>query len=275
MKNVFRCEQCGCDHNPEVPVMRCRKCAHYFCDGCHEDHGCGSRFKAADAVELAKSTGSEVISATQAALVDEVKSYHAGCKASYEHQIQYAFMAGLKLNALKDSCLHGNAAGAKGKGFEALCAEFLPEISLTASARYRHFAKLVIEKNATVGFIRGSNLLLENGDLPEKEKQAVLKAVYEAADGKTWTAFYRDLDLCRQKKAAAYHPPVSTPAEKESAAREGADHLARMLLADISLIMDLKTWTLLSTDRQNEIEENRLTLGHFIKEHSPKKSAKR
>jgi hypothetical protein len=39
-------------------------------------------------------------------------------------------------------------------------------------------------------------------------------------------------------------------------------------------IMSGDTWSLLSTARQQEIEETRLTLGAFIKDHSPRSRRK-
>ncbi len=154
----------------------------------------------------ATSLQTTVLTKDQATLIDQVKTYHAGVRKSYEHQVQYAFMAGLKLTAIKDSCPHGNAKDAKGEGFRAICAAELPELSRSVISRYLDFTRLLTEKMPTVGIIPNSALLLKKGDLPEKEKERVLKAVYDAADGKSWTAFYRDLDLVRQKQAPAYHP---------------------------------------------------------------------
>jgi hypothetical protein len=158
-----------------------------------------------------KSSALTILTKDQAALVDHVKQYHKGVYVSYEHQIQYAFMAGLKLTALKDSCPHGNAKDAQGEGFRALCASQLPELSRSVITRYLDFTRLLSEKMPAVGIIQNPALLLKNGDLPEKEKAAVLKAVYEAADGKTWTAFYRDLNLVRQKQDPAHHPRKDDP----------------------------------------------------------------
>jgi hypothetical protein len=186
-----------------------------------------------------------VLSADQAALVDHVKTYHKGVSISYEHQIQYAFMAGLTLTALKDSCPHGNAKDANGLGFTTLREQFLPELSHSAASRYMLFTKLVKEDNATVGIIRQSNLLLENGDLPPKEKAAILAAVYEAADGKSWTAFYRDLNLVREKQSASHHPikPLS-PADKIAAENADADaHIDTALYELAFLLMDLESKT--------------------------------
>ena len=194
-----------------------------------------------------------VLTKDQAVLVDQVKTYHKGVYVSYEHQIQYAFMAGLTLNALKDSCLHGNAKEAKGLGFMAIREQFLPEISKSAASRYMDFTRLVQEDNATVGNIRPSNLLLENGDLPEKEKASVLKAVYEAADGKSWTAFYRDLNLVRQKKAPSHHPR-NPDAKAEIDKPDPETTFLHAVRTDLLMLIDPKETELEEHDN-NELRE--------------------
>lgn len=211
-----------------------------------------------------------ILDPVQSNLVDQIKTFHAGVRKSYEHQIQYAFMAGLKLHTLKATCSHGNKKD--GEGFMVLCQQHLPEISPATARRYKEFYGLVQEKLLTVGNIRPSNLLLENGDLPSKEKEQVLNAVHESADGKTWTQFYRDLNFIRQSKTKQYHAPKpASPDDAEAAARAQADDLAKNFLADFELLMQSDTWSLLTSSRQQEIEDARLTLGTFIKKNSPKK----
>jgi hypothetical protein len=42
------CDHCG---GTSMPIFRCTECAHYFCDLCMEDHGCGVKFKCAEQLE--------------------------------------------------------------------------------------------------------------------------------------------------------------------------------------------------------------------------------
>ena len=194
-----------------------------------------------------------ILTKDQATLVDQVKTYHAGVRQSYEHQVQYAFMAGLNLTALKDSCPHGNSKEANGEGFVALCARELPDISRSSAKRYMDFTNLLLEIKPSVGFIRGSSLLLENGDLPTKEKEAVLKAVYEAADGKTWTAFYRDLNLVRQKKAPSHHPR-NPDAKAEIDKPDPETTFLHAVRTDLLMLIDPKETELEEHDN-NELRE--------------------
>ena len=178
-------------------------------------HGCQAWFRLPSVPSVPSVAKDSILTKDQAALVDDVKTYHAGVRRSYEHQIQYAFMAGLKLNALKDSCQHGE--------FMRLREAHLPELSKSSAIRYQEFFSLCQTKLPTVGNLKAGQLLLTDGDLPEKEKASVLKAVYEAADGKTWTAFYRDLNLVREKQPASHHPRNPNPkAEIDPDAPDGA-----------------------------------------------------
>ena len=215
----------------ELKPQSCFNCNFKATSACPDPHvinrepwnGCQAWFRLPSVPSVPSVAKDSILTKDQAALVDDVKTYHAGVRRSYEHQVQYAFMAGLKLTALKDSCPHGNSKEANGEGFVALCARELPDISRSSAKRYMDFTNLLLEIKPSVGFIRGSNLLLENGDLPTKEKEAVLKAVYEAADGKTWTAFYRDLNLVREKQPASHHPRNPNPkAEIDPDAPDGA-----------------------------------------------------
>lgn len=219
---------------------------------------------------LSSITPVDVLDPSQAAMVDTIKRCHAGVRRAYEDQVTYAFLCGLAIRHLQDTCTHGNSADSEG-GFKTIREAFLPELSKSAAYRYLDFTKACIEKIPTVGIIQSPNLLLQNGELPADKKQVILDAVHEAADGKTWTAFYRDLKLIREPQPRTYHPPHSvTPDEAEAAMRKQADGLANTLLADMALISQPETWSLLSTDRQTEIEDARLQLGAFIKSHTPK-----
>lgn len=223
-------------------------------------------------VPSVSSHSTTILTRDQAALVDDIKTYHAGCRKAFEHQVQYAFMAGLKLLSLKESCPHGNSKDSNGAGFNALCASELPDVSRSAAHRYMDFTNLLLEKCPTVGFIRESNLLLENGDLPSTEKESVLKAVYDAAEGKTWTAFYRDLDLCRKPEPHSYHPPTKSPEHDVASKQFAADESTKQLINAMQMFRVSDTWSYLSADRRRELEDARIDLGHFIKTHSSKTS---
>lgn len=210
-----------------------------------------------------------VLSADQAGLVDQIKAYHTGFHRSYEQQIKYAFLCGRQFRELKNSCGHGNAKDCI--GFTKLCEAYLPEVSRSARHRYMDFVDLLEEKFPAMGNIRVPNLL-EQGELPERDKTQVLNAVHEVADGKTWTAFYRDLQLIRDKQPKQYHAPKPTsPDEQLAAAKKAADDAARTWLADTNLLMQGETWSLLSPDRQREIDDLRLDLGTFVKNNTPRK----
>jgi hypothetical protein len=172
-----------------------------------------------------------ILTKDQAALVDQVKASHIGVRRSYEHQIQYALICGMQLIALKSTCEHGE--------FIRLRETHLPDVSSSAAGRYMDFFHICQTKFPAVGNLKGSTLLLEKGDLPAHEKETVLKAVYEAAEGKTWTAFYRDLDLCRQPIPHAHHPiKPQSPDEIIAAQNEQADSLLRAAESALGLLLD-------------------------------------
>jgi hypothetical protein len=223
-KSCVTCKRSACPtRRAERPFLHCTRWLEIDPDA--------KKPAGAVSVPSVSSVAETVLSKEQAGLVDEIKGYHAGFRLAFEHQVQYAFMAGVKLTALKDTCDHGNAKGAL--GFMAIREQFLPEISRSAATRYLDFFGLCREKIPTVGNISGSCLKLTNGELPETEKKQLLDAVHDAAEGKTWTAFYRDLDLCRQKKAHTYHAPDPKKAITEEKESPLADMLEEILdLAD-------------------------------------------
>lgn len=46
----LRCDACLESTYPNW--SRCQHCAHYFCDKCMNSHGCGTRFRCAEQIEL-------------------------------------------------------------------------------------------------------------------------------------------------------------------------------------------------------------------------------
>lgn len=128
-----------------------------------------------------------VLTKDQAAAVDRARSYHAACLKSFGDQIGYAFLAGRELAGLKDGQPHGT--------FMAFREAHFPEIPHRSATRYMDFhSKLATVANLTTA---GNRALLTNGELPEKDREKVLAAVHEIADGKTLTALYRDLGVIK------------------------------------------------------------------------------
>lgn len=79
------------------------------------------------------------------------------------------------------------------------------------------------------------------------------------------------LQFHAEKQPASYHPPRADCIERKLANRRAlADDVAKDLLGYLRTMMQGDTWSNLSTSRQQEIEEERLTFGHWIKTHSPK-----
>ena len=140
-----------------------------------------------------------------------IKAYHAGFQSAFGSQMGYAFLAGLELNAIKEALPHG--------GFLKWGRAHLSEIPHRSATRYMEFQT----KLATGGQCDAvANIKrLENGELPEAEKEKVLKAVYQAADGKTLTQLYRDLGIVR--------PPIppgtnNKPRSKGDTDKTAGDH---------------------------------------------------
>ena len=180
-----------------------------------------------ESTEITK--GDIVLTKEQAALVDGIKAHHAGFKQAFEHQTQYAFLIGMKLEALKKTCKHGE--------FEELAAAVLPEVSRTVKHEFRNFFRLATTKCPALGHLRPEALTLTNGDLPEDQKQEVLKAVYEAAEGKTWTAFYRALGFIRALEEKKHHPVKITSEEKLEAEVKASRAFADDLLLSIRMFI--------------------------------------
>lgn len=152
-----------------------------------------------------KTQAADLLTRDQAVLVDEVKLHHDGARKGYEAQMRHAYLAGVNLLLLKESVPHGNK---NGDGFVALREHFLPELSNSAAARYMDFVRLA-SKNPTVGDFR-NYLQLSDGRpvLPEAHEKTLLDNLYEAADGKTWTNFYRDLGWNKHREKGGFHPPT-------------------------------------------------------------------
>lgn len=138
--------------------------------------------------------------ATTTDRVERVKSYHASCLQAFSDQMGYAFLIGVELLAIKEELPHGD--------FMAWRQKHLPEIAHRTATQYMKFVEKLTQRFPTVGKLATvSNFkMLPSGELSTAGKETVLKAVHEAADGKTFTEMYRDLGVIRQPKAPAWHP---------------------------------------------------------------------
>lgn len=173
----------------------------------------------------------EVISAAQNDRIERIKEHHKGCVHSFTAQMGHAFLCGVELNALKEECGHGN--------FTPLRERYLPDVPHSSAQRYMKFADLLCQNTHVGNFTE--RLQLTNGELPEQQKQKLLKAVYEIADGKTLTELYRDLGIIRKKKpntgggnATAKKNVRKSEEQKDADAEENV----RTLLAALELARD-------------------------------------
>lgn len=133
-------------------------------------------------------------------LNERAKAYHEACLAGFKQQMGYAFLAGLVLTEIKASVKHGE--------FEDYCEAHLPEIKPSSRKRYMKFFELLSlqlpQKAHAVGFLPAAG----KEGIPKETEQKILKAVYQAADGKTLTELYRDLGVIREKQPeGGFRPP--------------------------------------------------------------------
>jgi hypothetical protein len=143
----------------------------------------------------------EVITANHADQIERINQYHGACLKSYGDQMGYAFLCGVELGQVKTRIPHGQ--------FQEFCTRYLPQIPERSAQRYMSFADALRSKSATVADLANKPLQIANGTLPEKQKEEVLKAVHDIADGKTLTQLYRDLGIIRQpEKAGGYRPDL-------------------------------------------------------------------
>lgn len=155
----------------------------------------------------------EVLSANQSERIDRINEYNAGFHDAFGQQMGNAFLAGMELNALKAEIPHGK--------FMDFCARYLADVSKSSVQRYMAFADGLQPKLPTMGNLK----LLTNGRIPEKEKEEVLKAVHDYADGKSLTQLYRDLGVIRQPEKQKHSPVTLTAEEKLQADLKAAADL--------------------------------------------------
>lgn len=202
----------------------------------------------------------EVLPHALAKKVDAVKQFHQGFSSAFERQSAYAFLCGLELLAIKAEIPHGNKAG---EGFISFREKWLPYISNGAAHRYMDFAKLLQEKFPTVGNIT-SELLLKDGELCEEQKDVLLKAVHDVATGKTWTAFYRDLRLIRDKSKDPAPPHRKTYKEALAERKRHAEDLVRAAMGAMESV-DKDTLERIDDNFRRELLDKSIELNQRIR----------
>jgi hypothetical protein len=160
---------------------------------------------------------------------DRIAAYHENGWRAAQQQFGYQFLAGLELHRVKESLAHGQ--------FLKWREENLPAIPERTARRYMDFAEVLISKSATVADLTTRPLQLTNGEIPEKEKKAILEAVFEFADGKSITDLYRDLGVIRPPKS---RDEIDTTKKKQLTAEEkaAAEEQEAKALKDDKLISD-------------------------------------
>jgi hypothetical protein len=205
----------------------------------------------------------QVLSTDQAARVDRIKAYHAGCLQAFGDQMGYAFLTGRELIAAKASIPsgHKDPEGGFGKWIKAN----VPELSNGTIHRYMSFATALEKQFPTVGNISPTLLQIGPGGLDESAKAEVLKAVHEVADGKTLTELYRDLGVIRGPKDKKHHAPKLNAAETAEAQIEQAKQFVQTLIGDMALVQQGTTLADVPSQLCHELNRARIELGHFIK----------
>ncbi|HXF15452.1 MAG TPA: hypothetical protein VN496_00520 [Burkholderiales bacterium] len=161
----------------------------------------------------------ELITAASAERIERIKTYHASCQRAGGDILAYWALTGLELLALKEETPHGE--------FEDLKKREFGDIPRACLGRYMQFAGDLKVKYPTVGYLVADRCLLTNGELSGEQRETVLQAVHEVADGKTVTAFFRELRMMRQPKKQQYHRPGQVDAQKQAAheAKLARDHI--------------------------------------------------
>jgi len=171
----------------------------------------------------------ELITAQSAERIERIKNYHASCQRAGGDILGYWALTGLELLALKEETPHGK--------FEELKKLEFGDIPRACLGRYMQFADDLKAKYPTVGYLASDRKLLMNGELSGEQRETVLKAVHEVADGKTVTAFFRELRMIRQPKTAAYHPAKALDPKKAAELEEKeARDFALTVANDLDLV---------------------------------------
>lgn len=188
---------------------------------------------------------------------DRIINYHTGCKASARQQVVYAFLAGAELITAKATLKHGEFMP-----FVESLPEDLPHRTATL---YMRFAEALQPKLATVANFSLDTLRLTNGDLPADQKEILLQAIHETTTGSSLSDLYRELDIV--KKPQAKETPSArrdlSPQEAAEAETATAIEFARNWL-HLTRLFDEQVMAKLPHDLRNQVEEERLELGHKL-----------
>ncbi len=166
----------------------------------------------------------------------KIAQYDDGFRRAYSQQMGYAFLAGLAVNRAKEILPQG---------------KFIPwveesKLNRMSANRYGRFVEALIEAHPAVGKCNTAMLQISSGDgdvtkLSEEDQEQILKAVHDAADGKTLTEMYRDLGVIRQPKKQEYHPIRQTPEEALEAEKQAAIDWGHQMATDAREAID--QWT--------------------------------
>jgi hypothetical protein len=171
-------------------------------------------------------------------LVKGIKTAHKGCLNAFKEHVGYSFVAGLQLNALKESCAHGDFTALREKHFK----------DVSKSAAHRHMQFFDALKSPTVGLLPPGGIadlkLLTNGKLSKETKLKLLDGVYKKADGRTITEMYRDLGIIRQPEKQKHTPAREVSAEEAVKMELAA---AREMVAAVAGAIDLAVLALAHT----------------------------
>jgi hypothetical protein len=136
------------------------------------------------------------------------------------------------------------------------------------------FAEAIQEKLEDISSLHLDRLQLTNGELPEKQRNAVLKAVHEVTAGSTLTELYRELGIIKPPGKPAYHPPNELSPEEQAAALEKqAEEAAQAILTDTELLIS-EQWKFLSDATRKQLNELWLSGTTHYRKTRPKKSKK-
>lgn len=215
-----------------------------------------------------KENGKITLTGEQLARIARIKQYDAGCRGAFGQQMGYAFLSGAELNALKEELPHGAWIPAR--------EEFFPEIPARTATRYMSFAEQIGHGVADLPSWQNIKLL-GNGAIPDNEKENILKAVHDLADGKTLTQLYRDLGVIREaQKPGTYERKPRDLKKLIDAAGEVDDSALKDWCGDTLMMLDPKTCTLgeQKTALLQRMETIRLQLGHAIQKILKSRGAK-
>lgn len=201
----------------------------------------------------------DLITKEHAEGIERIKAYHAGFEKSFGDQMGYAFLAGAELNHIKETLPHGK--------FMDWREAHLPEIPHRTATQYMTF-QVKLATHCQFPPVGKANIL-GNANLNDKDREKVLAAVHEIADGKTLTQLYRDLGVIREKKAPQHHPrkeksPEDKIADRKQAARDLMNTccapLATFLLDPGDILVELtkaerREWLDLLVQASNEIRQ--------------------